>query len=96
MPVPDLAGPRTVPVELGRVYTEDSWTQRLMTVEEFVKGHMEREGGWEQSGSAVGAGWAEPAGVVGYLAQHQLLYQVPRLRADIQVTIGHVIVMAGL
>lgn len=31
-----VAGPRTVPVELGRNYTSDQWTQKLMTVKEFV------------------------------------------------------------
>lgn len=64
-----LAGPRTVPVELGSQYTETDWTQRLMTVEQFVSRHL--------------AG--DRSGPTGYLAQHQLLDQVPRLMADLEV-----------
>ena len=31
-----IAGLRTVPIEIGSKYTEDSWTQKLMTVNEFI------------------------------------------------------------
>ena len=61
-----MAGPRTVPVELGNKYTDHSWTQQLITVETFVRKYMMQKG----------------AGV-GYLAQHQLLEQVPSLARDI-------------
>jgi len=61
-----MAGPRTVPVELGNKYTDHSWTQQLLTVETFVRKYM-----------------MERVGVVGYLAQHQLLDQVPSLARDI-------------
>jgi len=61
-----LAGPRTVPVELGRKYTDNSWTQQLLTVEQFVSSYM--------TGNSK---------EVGYLAQHQLLEQVPALGRDI-------------
>ena len=63
-----LAGPRTVPVELGAKYTDHSWTQKLMTIEDFVEKHMKRSDG-----------------PVGYLAQHQLLEQVPALMEDIEI-----------
>jgi len=62
----ELAGPRTVPVELGRKYTDNSWTQKLLTVEQFVLRYMENRDG-----------------EMGYLAQHQLLDQVPSLGRDI-------------
>jgi len=61
-----LAGPRTVPVELGRKYTDNSWTQQLLTVEQFVSRYMK--------GTST---------QIGYLAQHQLLDQVPALGQDI-------------
>jgi len=61
-----LAGPRTVPVELGRKYTDNSWTQQLLTVEQFVSRYMK--------GTST---------QTGYLAQHQLLDQVPALGQDI-------------
>jgi len=63
-----LAGPRTVPVELGAKYTDHSWTQKLMTIDDFVEKHMR-----------------SCDGPVGYLAQHQLLEQVPALMDDIEI-----------
>jgi len=63
-----LAGPRTVPVELGAKYTDHSWTQKLMTIDDFVEKHMRSS-----------------EGPVGYLAQHQLLEQVPALMEDIEI-----------
>ena len=66
-----VAGTRTVPVELGSRYTDDGWTQALMTVGEFCDRHLlGRDGG---------------GGPRGYLAQHELLDQVPQLREDIAV-----------
>jgi len=62
-----MAGPRTVPVELGRNYTDHTWTQQLLTVETFVRRFMQ----------------AREGEMVGYLAQHQLLEQVPSLARDI-------------
>ncbi|XP_063532498.1 bifunctional peptidase and arginyl-hydroxylase JMJD5 [Cydia strobilella] len=35
-----LAGLRTVAIEIGREYTESDWTQKLMTVEEFINNHI--------------------------------------------------------
>lgn len=35
-----LAGLRTVAIELGSKYTDSEWTQKLMTVEEFIKDHI--------------------------------------------------------
>ena len=61
-----LAGPRTVPVELGQRYTDQDWTQQLMTVDQFARDFLTNN-----------------SGRVGYLAQHQLLSQVPALSEDI-------------
>lgn len=36
----NLAGFRTVSVELGSKYTDQDWTQKLMTIGEFVKSHI--------------------------------------------------------
>jgi len=63
----NLSGPRTVPVEIGGRYTDDDWTQQLMTVDQFVEQFMS----------------SDSSGRIGYLAQHQLLDQVPALRKDI-------------
>ena len=36
-----IAGPRMVPVEIGRAYTDQSWTQNLLSVESFVDKYMD-------------------------------------------------------
>ncbi|XP_060549025.1 bifunctional peptidase and arginyl-hydroxylase JMJD5 isoform X1 [Pantherophis guttatus] len=38
-----LAGNRTVPVELGARYTDQDWSQNLMTVAEFIRRFVEQE-----------------------------------------------------
>ncbi|CAG9784896.1 unnamed protein product [Diatraea saccharalis] len=40
-----LAGPRTVSIEIGRDYTEAEWTQKLMTIEEFIKNFIFQSNG---------------------------------------------------
>jgi hypothetical protein len=40
-----VAGCRTVPVEIGAKYTEEAWSQRLMTVRDFVQQYIEGRGG---------------------------------------------------
>jgi hypothetical protein len=127
-----LAGSRTVPVEMGRDYLAESWTQRLMPLSVFIDsilGNNSRPrqhstastlakaedfsdqkkggGGWGGAGGAMdgvedwdgsvcrgvgGVGGEEKGGgrggdgeAVGYLAQHDLFEQIPRLRADIVV-----------
>lgn len=64
-----IAGLRTVPVEIGARYTDTGWTQKLMTVGEFIDGFV-----------LVGGDSTR-----GYLAQHNLLDQVKELREDIEV-----------
>ena len=65
-----VAGCRTVPIELGSKYTDDSWSQKLLTIQEFVKTYIENKN-------------ADTP--VGYLAQHQLFDQIPELQKDISV-----------
>ncbi|XP_037080929.1 bifunctional peptidase and arginyl-hydroxylase JMJD5-like isoform X2 [Pollicipes pollicipes] len=62
-----IAGHRTVPVELGARYTDAGWSQRLMTLGQFVAEHVRRPA----------------AGRPGYLAQYELFDQIPELAADI-------------
>ena len=35
-----VAGPRTIPVELGSRYTDDDWSQKLMTLTEFIDDYV--------------------------------------------------------
>ncbi|KAG2455877.1 KDM8 demethylase, partial [Polypterus senegalus] len=65
----EVAGCRTVPVELGQRYTDEDWSQTLMTVNNFIDKHIINQ---EKYG-------------VGYLAQHQLFDQVPELKQDIRI-----------
>ena len=63
-----VAGCRTVPVELGSKYTEESWSQTLITIDDFITKYIEQPS------------QGQP---VGYLAQHQLFDQIPELQKDI-------------
>ena len=66
-----VAGPRLVPVEIGERYTDDSWTQQLMTFGDFVDRFMTDK--------------RSKSPDVGYLAQHALFEQIPVLQQDIVV-----------
>lgn len=66
----NIAGCRTVPVELGSRYTDDTWTQKLMTIADFIDNYIDPV----QSGQDT---------EIAYLAQHQLFDQIPELRHDI-------------
>lgn len=64
-----VAGPRTVPVEVGSSYAHDEgWSQRLMTFAQFYERHVVH---LEQP--------------TGYLAQTHLLEQIPALLRDVVV-----------
>lgn len=64
-----VAGCRTVPVEVGSRYTDEAWSQTLITVNEFIDRYIVGEG---RTGK-------------GYLAQHQLFDQIPELKEDIRI-----------
>lgn len=66
-----IAGPdRLVPIEIGSQYTDEQWTQKFVTMKDFVEQFVE-------DGNAKGQ--------VGYLAQHNVFDQIPRLRRDIDI-----------
>ncbi|XP_074654974.1 bifunctional peptidase and arginyl-hydroxylase JMJD5-like [Tubulanus polymorphus] len=62
-------GCRIVPVEIGSKYTDENWSQKLMSVREFIEEFVE----------------PGRASKIAYLAQHQLFDQIPELRRDIVV-----------
>ncbi|KAI8920515.1 hypothetical protein BC831DRAFT_479363 [Entophlyctis helioformis] len=72
---------RLVPVEVGSRYTDDAWSQRLVTVREFVE-HL---GGVPAADGEDGEDGGEGRPPPMYLAQHNLLDQMPRLCRDILV-----------
>jgi hypothetical protein len=64
-----MGGRRLVPVEVGRSYTEEGWGQKIVTFKEFLEGLLVRKDKHD----------------IGYLAQHDLLSQIPALRQDVYI-----------
>lgn len=71
-----VAGNRTVPVEVGSSYLEQGWSQELKTLRSFLDEHV-------FPGSPSSASSASKGRKTGYLAQHDLLEQVPELGRDV-------------
>ncbi|XP_028411015.1 lysine-specific demethylase 8-like isoform X2 [Dendronephthya gigantea] len=67
----EIAGNRTVPVEIGSHYTDESWSQKLITINEFV--------------SRCQTNCNNDMSKITYLAQHQLFDQIPELAKDIAI-----------
>ncbi|XP_029364705.1 lysine-specific demethylase 8 [Echeneis naucrates] len=65
-----VAGCRTVPVEVGSRYTDEEWSQTLLTVSEFIDRYILNK---------------DDVKGLGYLAQHQLFDQIPELKEDIRL-----------
>lgn len=84
-----VAGHRTVPVEVGGTYLEEGWGTAMMTLAEYIQLHVcgcPGDASSPGSGSHSSPATAAPQGGrprLAYLAQHQLLEQVPALRRDI-------------
>ena len=80
-----LGGRRLVPVEVGRSYTDEGWGQKIMEFREFTDKYI-----WPAPAGPSGAQQdqssdVESDGETGYLAQHDLLAQIPALRNDISI-----------
>ncbi|CAI6089753.1 unnamed protein product [Clonostachys chloroleuca] len=71
-----LGGRRLVPVEVGRSYVDDGWGQELIPFRDFLSKYI------ASHEAETGEGNTQP---VGYLAQHDLLRQIPALRNDLLV-----------
>lgn len=65
-----IAGHRTIPIELGKKYDDENWSQGLFKFGEFLKLHMKNENSTNETA---------------YLAQHDLFDQIPRLKEDIKI-----------
>ena len=64
-----LGGRRLVPVEIGKSYTDEDWSQTIMSFGDFMQTYVLPEDPEE----------------IGYLAQHDFFAQIPALKADIIV-----------
>ncbi|ETO24074.1 hypothetical protein RFI_13089 [Reticulomyxa filosa] len=69
------AGHRTVPVEIGRIYTDDNWTQSLMTLQEFLQ-HFVLKTSANDKHDSKSDETNTSKNASGYLAQHQLFDQI--------------------
>ncbi|KAH8349790.1 hypothetical protein KR084_006121 [Drosophila pseudotakahashii] len=65
-----VAGNRTVPIEIGSNYASDEWSQQLVKIRDFLK----RQFGRNKSKTNQD---------IEYLAQHELFSQIPALKGDI-------------
>lgn len=77
-----LEGRRLVPVEVGRSYTDEGWGQRIMPFKDFVEKYIWRSRQERSSEDESGHGHQIQTG---YMAQHDLLSQIPELRKDISI-----------
>ncbi|KAI0998315.1 hypothetical protein K3495_g9880 [Podosphaera aphanis] len=64
-------GKRLVPIELGRSYVDEDWGQKIITFKEFLENHIQPP----RFGTTK----------TGYLAQHNLFSQIPKLRNDVAI-----------
>ncbi|XP_017066420.1 bifunctional peptidase and arginyl-hydroxylase JMJD5 [Drosophila eugracilis] len=67
-----VAGNRTVPIEIGSNYASDEWSQQLVKIRDFLR----RQFGKQDNNSSHD---------IEYLAQHELFSQIPALKRDISV-----------
>ena len=65
-----VAAYRTVPIEIGSKYTDEEWSQKLLTIKQFIRDFIIN---------------SEPDRRTGYLAQHNLFDQIEEFMADISV-----------
>jgi lysine-specific demethylase 8 len=84
-------GRRYVPVEIGRSYLDHGWTQKLVPFRDFLREYIDpsilpTHPGHTQSSSKkaqAATHSSKEQQLTGYLAQHDLLSQIPHLRNDI-------------
>nr|XP_016994173.2 LOW QUALITY PROTEIN: bifunctional peptidase and arginyl-hydroxylase JMJD5 [Drosophila takahashii] len=62
-----VAGNRTVPIEIGSNYASDEWSQQLVKIRDFLRRQFGRNNSKD----------------IEYLAQHELFSQIPALKGDI-------------
>lgn len=82
-----FGGRRLVPVEVGRTYTDEEWGQKIIEFREFADKYI-WHGRLDLSNAAhdMASGQDEDEEAqTGYMAQHDLLSQIPALRNDICV-----------
>eukprot|EP00730_Choanoeca_flexa_P020321 TRINITY_DN9931_c0_g3_i4.p1 TRINITY_DN9931_c0_g3~~TRINITY_DN9931_c0_g3_i4.p1 ORF type:complete len:523 (+),score=33.26 TRINITY_DN9931_c0_g3_i4:1542-3110(+) len=91
-----IAGDRTVPVEIGKDYRQQDWRQTTMPMKEFLQRYMVPEAAEPSSKRSKSETTAATSSdttpetmnertsssAIGYLAQHPLFEQIPELQKD--------------
>lgn len=80
-----FGGRRLVPVEVGRSYTDEGWGQKIMQFREFVDDYIWNGKLGLSTSHEKDKETSNAKEETGYLAQHDLLSQIPALRNDISV-----------
>ncbi|KAF2262733.1 Clavaminate synthase-like protein [Lojkania enalia] len=85
-----LGGRRLVPIEIGRSYTDQGWGQKIVSFSEFMTKYIAQphttsspQKLLHESSSRSKVDKNEEPNRIGYLAQHDLLTQIPSLRPDL-------------
>lgn len=76
-----IDGKRLVPIEVGRSYTDDDWGQKIVPFHHFLDEYICHEDSQADTNRGMQGSIIERQ--TGYLAQHDLLQQIPALRAEI-------------
>lgn len=83
-----LGGRRLVPVEIGRSYVDEGWGQKIVKFGDFLADYLDATLAPSSSSGTAGdqnQHASSPIRPMAYLAQHQLLLQLPYLRDDISI-----------
>lgn len=83
-----LNGRRLVPIELGRSYTDEGWSQTITKFGDFFHNHLIEGDNTSQTKQDQNPENEAPApnrAPTAYLAQHDLFTQLPALRTDILI-----------
>ncbi|KAI0840866.1 Clavaminate synthase-like protein [Hypoxylon sp. FL0890] len=81
-----FGGRRLVPIEVGRSYVDEGWSQKLVTFGEFLCEYIDPSLAGARGKSDIGSppsSLQKPS--IAYLAQHPLFTQLPALRNDILI-----------
>ena len=80
-----LQGRRLVPIEVGRSYTDDEWGQKIVPFRHFIDEYICHENTSTDGNGVEQSTMMDNERQTGYLAQHDLLEQIPALRAEIAI-----------
>ncbi|UKZ73644.1 hypothetical protein TrVFT333_001294 [Trichoderma virens FT-333] len=80
-----FGGRRLVPIEIGRSYVDEGWSQELIQFKHFLAKYIDPSITSSLNATPTQANEKLQPEKVGYLAQHNLFQQIPALRNDIQV-----------